>query len=63
MAQLNGLEPARLETDPALDIATAMCCADCAAEGYCRIAVDSNDPTGSADFCANAATYRAVAAE
>ena len=63
MAQMNGLDPARLEADPALDIATAMCCADCAAEGYCRIAVERNDITDGADFCANASTYRAVAAE
>ena len=63
MAQLNGLDPARIEEDRALDIATALCCADCADEGRCRMAIKTDDPAGGADFCADSAIYRTLAAE
>jgi hypothetical protein len=63
MAHLNGLDPARLEDDRALDIATALCCADCAAEGRCRMAVEDGTAAAGAEFCANSATFGALAAE
>lgn len=63
MARLNGLDPARLEEDRTLDIATALCCADCAAEGQCRMAVEDGAPAMGAQFCGNAATFGMLAAE
>lgn len=63
MARLNGLDPARLEEDRTLDIATALCCADCAAEGACRMAVDDGPPATGTQFCGNATTFGMLAAE
>jgi hypothetical protein len=63
MARLNGLDPARLEEDRILDIATALCCADCAAEGQCRMAVEDGPPATGTQFCGNAATFGTLAAE
>ena len=63
MARLNGLDPARLEEDRTLDIATALCCADCAAEGQCRMAIEDGAPAAGTQFCGNAATFGMLAAE
>ncbi|TNC70363.1 hypothetical protein [Rubellimicrobium roseum] len=63
MARLNGLDPARLEEDRALDIATALCCVDCTEAGGCRLAVAEGSLPESADFCANSDTWRTLAAE
>ena len=63
MARLNGLDPARLEEDRTLDIATALCCADCTAEGQCRMAVEDGTSALDTQFCGNAATFGMLAAE
>lgn len=63
MARLNGLDPARLEEDRTLDIATALCCADCASEGACRMAVEDAALSADTQFCGNAATFGMLAAE
>jgi hypothetical protein len=63
MAHLSGLDPARLRGDRALDIATALCCSDCAAEGRCSSAVDDGSAAVEAEFCVNSATFGALAAE
>jgi hypothetical protein len=63
MARLNGLDSKRLEEDRALDIATALCCADCGSEGRCCNEVEDATAGAGAGFCANVATFGGLAAE
>lgn len=64
MAVVNGLEPARLDDDRALQVAVALACAQCQDQGRCRQTLRDPAPTREAtDFCPNSETYRMLAAE
>jgi uncharacterized protein YjiS (DUF1127 family) len=63
MARINGLDPARLDRDQALQIATALTCAQCTEQRRCRHAIAEGADRAETDFCPNAETYRMLAAE
>ena len=63
MARINGLDPAKLDRDRALQIATALTCTQCGEQGRCREAVDGGALAPETAFCPNVGTYRMLAAE
>lgn len=63
MARINGLDPARLASDRALQVATALTCAQCGEQRRCREAIASGAFAPETSFCPNAEAYRMLAAE
>lgn len=63
MAVINGLDPARLDRDRALRIATALTCTQCGQQRRCREAINGGALAPETTFCPNVETYRMLAAE
>lgn len=63
MAKLMGLDPASLADEPALDVATALCCAGCSAGEPCRRAVEGRARPEDGAFCPNGETFRTLAGD
>ena len=63
MARINGLDPARLDDDRAMQIATALTCVHCGQQRRCREAVDCGALAPETPFCPNAETFRMRAVE
>lgn len=63
MARLHGLDPARLDEDRTLRLATTLACATCGEQRRCRRALSQGAAPEETEFCPNAGTYRTLAAE
>ena len=63
MALINGLDPARLDRDRALRIATALTCTQCGQQRRCREAINGGALAPETTFCPNVETHRMLAAE